>query len=409
MPIDFPFVRLPQLSDSRCEALSPFDFDPAKESAEAFVQRFTSMGPKDRLKDFFNHGVKKRLLESVAYHKIAASPGGDEALRSLGKANEPGASAHYLLTELDDKARTSMLSAPLVLRGNGQIVLTYKLASADVTIELVLTPDCFHAAAGDIRMLSGKDIAGSAWMEKNTDGENRFLRQLVDAAPQLTDPANRATLRQVVRAIQEASVCAAPNGLRGDKQPDVALCRQLAACGLTPHPEVEDFTLARQDLFFASLGEVLKNVKHNDTMSLTEHEITQAKSLFTEALGIIEQRDLTTRTNPLNGYQSVYQPDANLVLDGTFENGVLVDGAIHFQWHGRDARGYNASVKDGKFCPCPEPDARVGRQLGPHMFPAGFAARQWSESEVVAVEESDDYDRYPEYEYYREFPGTKKE
>lgn len=236
-----PTLRVPQLSDRRAELLNAFTFDPKTQNASEFMARFTSMGLMDRLLDcvsaYFHVGSRKKdLLEAIAIHKIAATPGGEAELKKMGKLQELGPSAKYLLSSMTTDARKEMLAKPPVLRDDGQAQMTFTLpgTNGQASIELVLTKGCFedHGPVGST--LTRAEILCSGWWQTDAEGNKLFLKDLEEKAHKIRghSSADMVTLGIIMNRVTDAR---ADGNMENCSAQDQALCKLIRKeCGLTP-------------------------------------------------------------------------------------------------------------------------------------------------------------------------------
>lgn len=370
------FAHLSTLSATRLSTLGSFDnpteFDDKKETPSAFFKRFASMGLIDYFRDVFTGGNKKQLLEAIACHKIAAARGGYDALDKMGKLGELERNAQYLLTELNADARQSLLSNPLTLGTDGQVVTKLVVSGlrGTASIAVVLSPGCFSDYESNARMLTKEEIATSGWIQENVNKNDDFVRQLASFASSSPNHRNTATFERVMNVIAT---------VRAEKA-------------------------KKAEAFFTELSLILPNVKQKNPPPLDKTQIAAALALFSEGYALIEQKGAAASAPRISEWNMVYVPETNMMLIGGFRDGVLIDGDIYFQWSTVDGIRYRAHVKNGKFCH-QEDAADAAEGLALQMFPMEFAARHRTEKDVVRPGTS----RRAQYDLLREFPGLEKE
>lgn len=299
-----------------------------------------------------------------------------------------------------------MLAMPPTLGVDGQLETQVEVPGPTGTVRfaLDLSPGCFRAHASDERMLTKQEILESGWRHNGDTGENHFLRQLANFAPRLVDHRNRATLERVMTWMLQAMHNARGDLVGREHIVNLALCRQLVDAGLTPRAEGEDVPTIARGLFFYSLSLVLKNVVDAQG-SLDDAEIAEARAQFRKGYAALGQHPPAVSAALLNGDREVYVGATNMVLEGTFRDGVMTDGEIYFQWSTGGGIRYNALVKDGTFLPPRDREPSWGKRLGPQVFPAEFAARPRNEKDVESIVGPE---RREAYGYFRAFPGEKR-
>lgn len=248
------------LKDNHVNLLAKFQQQAAeKRDAKQFIKDFSSMPLlawiKDVLSSFFHSdrgGSQRELQRAVAYQVVASTKEGYQQLVNARLLGELRDSNEYLLMHMTPEARASLLEAPLVIRDDGQVMAKAMVASphGDVSYDFVLTPECFFDytfEGADEGRLTRDDIANSCWMAEAEDGENIFLRQLLDHAARGPQPFrdNRDTLELIMTGIVRP----------GDERPDLTaatkrLCEELAPKGLIvrPYAAGQGYDQIREDL-----------------------------------------------------------------------------------------------------------------------------------------------------------------
>lgn len=237
------------LKDNHVELLAHFKNQSAEtRNAKQFIKDFSSLTPLAWLKDLFFSifrlgpgGSQRELQSAVAYQVAASTKEGYQQLVKERLLNELRDSNEYLLKHMTPEAHASLLKTPLVLRDDGQVMATATVAGprGEVSFDFVLTPECFvdYTFEGkDEGRLTRDEIADSCWMDATENGENIFLRELLDHTARGPQPFrdNGDTLELIMTGIM------GPGSARDERpEPTAAtkcLCEQLAQQELRVRP-----------------------------------------------------------------------------------------------------------------------------------------------------------------------------